>query len=239
MKYLQTETSLGNNECAGDAVQSERLVQLHIDQLQQQLDALPADAPLDERLQLTLDRAYALLEGNLFEEAWRIAREVLDTALAGALWLRAVEACDVMFQAEQPDSVKALAHGIWLGVTFPIDPELSVAMLQHLVDESPDRSDGAAVAAATACYLVELRAEERQQQDLQFFTHQLLGQVARRHSQVEEQEIFDFWVQQLELDDPDKFLPRLANVLDILVTGEWWFDRDALRARIPADSGDN
>ncbi|MCB1761393.1 MAG: hypothetical protein KDI68_16605 [Gammaproteobacteria bacterium] len=233
MKYLQTELQLGNNECAGDAVQPERLLQLHIDELQQQIEALPADASIDDRLHLTLDRCYGLLEANLYDEAWRIARAALDEAVAAQLWLRAVEACDVLFQCEKEESIKALAHGIWLGVTFPIDPELSVAMLQHLVDESPDRSDGAAVAAATACYLVELRAEGKQREDLQFFTHQMLGQVARTHSQVEEQEIFDFWVQRLELDEPGKFLPRLGQVLDILAGDQWWYDKDALRAHIP------
>ncbi len=233
MKYLQAETTLGNNECADDAIPPAQLAELHAQQLQEQLDALSADAPLDERLRLTLDRGYALLEGNLFEQAWEIARKALDESLPAELWLRAVEACDIMFQADQTDSVKALAHGIWLGVTFPIDPELSVAMLQHLVDESPGRSDGAAVAAATACYLVELRAKGKQKEDLLFFTNQLLGQVARAHSQVDEQEIFEFWVQQLELDDPDKFLPRLSKVLEILVADDWWFDREQLRSRIP------
>jgi len=233
VKYLQAETTLGNNECADDAIPPAQLAELHAQQLQEQLDALSADAPLDERLRLTLDRGYALLEGNLFEQAWEIARKALDESLPAELWLRAVEACDIMFQADQTDSVKALAHGIWLGVTFPIDPELSVAMLQHLVDESPGRSAGAAVAAATACYLVELRAKGKQKEDLLFFTNQLLGQVARAHSQVDEQEIFEFWVQQLELDDPDKFLPRLSKVLEILVADDWWFDREQLRSRIP------
>ena len=233
MKYLQSENRLGNNECADDAVQSEKLVELHIAELQQQIDALPAEAPLDEKLHLTLDRGYALLEGNLFDQAWHIARQVLDEAIANQLWLRAVEACDIMFQSDREESIKALAHGIWLGVTFPIDPELSVAMLQHLVDESPDRSDGAAVAAATAGYLVELRAQGKQKEDLQFFTRQMLGQVARNHSQVEEQEIFDFWVERLELNDPEKFLPRLSQVLDILTDGAWWFDKDQLRTHIP------
>ena len=138
-----------------------------------------------------------------------------------------------MFQSDREESVKALAHGIWLGVTFPIDPELSVAMLQHLVDESPERSDGAAVAAATAGYLVELRAQGKQQEDLRFFTRQMLGQVARNHSQVEEQEIFDFWVERLELNDPGKFLPRLSQILDILTDGAWWFDKNQLRTHIP------
>ena len=69
---------------------------------------------------------------------------------------------------------------------------------------------------------------------LLFFTNQILGQVARKHSQVEEQEIFDFWVQQLELDDPQKFLPRLSKVLEVLIGDSWWYDRSELREKIPA-----
>ena len=233
MKYLQTEAFLGEAEGSEDAVASSRLVEGKVDQLQQQLNELAPDTPLDTRLQLTLDKCYGLLELNRMEEAWSAASAALNDAVPGKLWLRAVEACDVMFQSDQPESLKALAHGIWLGVSFPIDPELTVAMLQHMVDESVDRSDGAEVAAATANYVVDIRSEGKQREDLQFFTMQMLGDVARRHSQVAEQEIFDFWIQQLELDDPSKFLPRLSSVLDVLVGSEWWFDRDALRATIP------
>ncbi|MEJ2395286.1 MAG: hypothetical protein P8Z77_11015, partial [Candidatus Thiodiazotropha sp.] len=200
------------------------------------LAALPQDAPLDKRLELEMEADYILLDLDRRDEAWNSARSLLDQALPESLWLRAVEACDILYQADQPDSIKALAQGIWLGVTFPIDPELSVAMLQHLIDETPDSSDGAAVAAVTACYLVDIRTPEGEREDLRFFANQLLGQVARRHSQVEEQEIFDFWVERMELDDPAKFLPRLAKVLDVIVEGEWWFDRDELRAQIPADA---
>ena len=233
MKYLQTETYLGEAESADDAVHSSKLLELRVSELRQQLEAVDQQAALEDRLRLSMDLCYALLEMNHKAEAWSIARESLDQAVSAEIWLRAVEACDIMFQSEQVGALKALAHGIWLGVTFPIDPELSVAMLQHLVDESPDRSDGAAVAAATACYLVDMRAKDKQREDLYFFTNQLLGQVARRHSQVEEQEIFDFWVQQLELNDPEKFLPRLGKVLDLLIEDEWWFDRERLRRKIP------
>ena len=235
MKYLQTETYLGGNECATDAETSAKVLELQRKDLEQKIEALGPEAPLDERLRLTLDMCYSMLQANLRQEAWDLARETLDRAVGADLWLRAVEACDVMFQSEGMEAVRALAHGIWLGVTFPVDPELSVAMLQHLIDDSPDRSDGAGVAAATACYLVDLRAKGKQRDDLMFFSNQLLGQVARRHSQVEEQEIFEFWVRQLELDDPGKFLPRLARVLDIMAEGRWWFDRDELRNRIPEE----
>lgn len=233
MKYLQTEAYIGANDCSQDALQPEKLAILRVDELQAQIDALASDAAPEQRLQLTLDRGYVLLQLNRFEEAWEAARGMLDQAVSNELWLRAVEACDIMYQADQPDSIRALAHGIWLGVTFPIEPELSVAMLQHLVDESPDRSDGAAVAAAAACYLVDLRTAGKQREDLQFFTNQILGQVSRRHSQVDDQEIFDFWIKQLELDDPGKFLPRLSKVLEVLVADEWWFEREQLRDKLP------
>jgi hypothetical protein len=46
-----------------------------------------------------------------------------------------------MFLSEGPDALVALGHALWLGVTFPIDPEITVAMLQHLVEESPEEAD--------------------------------------------------------------------------------------------------
>ncbi len=234
MKYLESESFLGESESSEDAVKSSKLLGISLDEKREALEALPADAPVQQRIGLILESGYILLDLDRADEAWEQCRPALDEALANELWLSAVEACDILYQAEKPDSIKALAHGIWLGVTFPIDPELSVAMLQHLVDETPDKSDGAAVAAVTATYVVDLRAEEGpERESLKFFTNQLVGQVARRHSQVEEQEIFDFWVERMELDDPGKFLPRLGKVLEVLVDDDWWFDRDELRTKIP------
>ncbi|MEW8586602.1 MAG: hypothetical protein AB2531_12635 [Candidatus Thiodiazotropha sp.] len=235
MKYLESEAFIGDNDSAEDAVKSSKLLQAKLQEKREALASLAADAPEERRLELELESAYILLDLDRQQEAWEIGKAMLDRALDQALWLRAVEACDILYQSEQADAIKALAHGIWLGVTFPIDPELSVAMLQHLIDETPDNSDGAAVAAVTACYVVDVRAEGAQREDLKFFTNQLLGQVARRHSQVEEQEIFDFWIERMELDDPGKFLPRLAKVLEVIVDDDWWFDRDALRAQIPTE----
>jgi hypothetical protein len=235
VKYLESEAFIGDNESAEDAVKSSKLLEIRLQEKRERLAALPQEAPLDARLELQLEAAYILLDLDRRDEAWEMTRGILDLAIDESLWLRAVEACDILYQADKTDSIKALAQGIWLGVTFPVDPELSVAMLQHLIDETPDKSDGAAVAAATACYVVDIRADGPEREDLKFFTNQLLGQVARRHSQVEEQEIFDFWVERMELDAPDKFLPRLAKILDVIAEDDWWFDRDTLRARIPSN----
>lgn len=232
MKYLQNQAILGDHDSADDAAVSTQRIEQQLVRIEQELAALePTDS--EQKLTLQIEHGYALLGLNNFDQSWKEARAVLDEAIMAEQWQQAVEACDILFQSEQPYSVRALAHGIWLGISFPIDPELSVAMLQHLIDETPDNSDGAAVAAAVANYIVDLRATGEQRESLQFFTTQLLGQVARRHSQVDEQEIFDFWVQQLELDQPDKFIPRMGKVLEVLAADDWWFDRDAIRAKIP------
>jgi hypothetical protein len=203
-------------------------LQVRLVDLQSRLDQLPEAADRLERARVQLDIADVLAEIERGAEAWPIARAAFDAFVAGADWQGAVEACDVLFRADQSESLSALGQGVWLAVSLPVEPGLSVKLLNHIVDETPDDSDGAAVAAATAVYVVDLRAVGRDHDDLGFFTRQLLGAVARRHGQVETQEQFDAWLMRLELDDPDKFLVRLRNVMDVLVQDDWWFSRDAL-----------
>jgi hypothetical protein len=169
------------------------------------------------------------------EEGWDAAREAFGAYLDAGDYGHAVEACDVLFGAEQPGSLSALGQGIWLAVTYPVDPELTVMMLDHLVEETPDDSVGGAVAAAAAAYVVELRTAGDQARTLRFFANQMLGRVAQRHGGVETQEQFQAWFERLELGDPERFLPRLRNVVDVLVQDDWWFDREALQRGIPVN----
>lgn len=231
--YLKQESFLGEAEDSEDAVRSSELLEQKLALLQKEISELDLQQS-DVRLKKQVESGYILIDLDRKDDAWTLGHEAFKQAIANQNWLAAVEACDIIYQAEKEDAVKGLSHGIWLGVTFPIEPELSIAMLQHLIDESPDRSDGSAVAAATASYIVDLRVEDdKRREDLKFFVTQMMGEVARRHSQVEEQEIFDFWVGQLELDEPQKFLPRLGQVVEAIVDNDWWYDRDELRKLIP------
>jgi hypothetical protein len=166
-------------------------------------------------------------------EAWPLGRTALDQLIALDDFELAADACDVLFQSEQPGSIAALGQGIWLAVTCPIDPEMTIELLSHVIDETPDDADGAAVAATTALFLADVRAQGRHRDDLMFFATQLLGTVARRHSGVETPEQLDKWMERLELKDPEKFLVRLRNVVDVLVQDDWWFDREVLQNRLP------
>lgn len=232
MKYLG-ENQFLDAESAEDTETATELLRQQLDDAYQSLQALPAEAGDIERAELQLKIGAILVDLGKGEEAFDIAKQAFDSYAQHQSWDGAVRACDVMFQADQPDSLAALGQGVWLAVTFPIDPNLTVNMLSHIVDETPDDSDGGAVAAAVARYIVDMRTEGKQHNDLAFFTNNVLGTVARRHSDVQSQEQFDYWVEKLELNDPAKFLPRLRNVIDVLVQENWWVDREAIWASLP------
>jgi hypothetical protein len=208
----------------------------HLDLLRERLrDLEAAGAPHDPReladTRLQLARTLVGLEQGA--DAWPLGRRAFDDFLALDEFELAADACDVLFQCEQPESISALGQGIWLAVTCPIDPELTIELLSHVIDETPDDADGAAVAATTALFLADVRAEGRHREDLMFFATQLLGTVARRHSGVATAAELDLWMERLELKEPEKFLVRLRNVVDVLVQDDWWFDREALQERLP------
>ena len=201
----------------------------------QLLATLPATA-IFERGPVLLSRANALLGLKRLEEAWKDARAAFNIFVTAERWSDAVECCDVLYQTEQPASITALAHGIWVAVTYPIDPEQTIVIMSYLVDETPANSDGAAVAAATAHYIVGIRCDsEEKHNSLAFLTSNMIARVAQRHGNVKSQEALDFWMHKLELKDPQKFLPRLGLVLNAIVGDEsaWWFNREELRSRLP------
>lgn len=236
MKYLRTDPSIMDADGAEDRQESSRLLEMQVEDLRQQLLQLPAGHEPAARADLLLQLARTYLRLEKMDDAWDAAREAFDLYATAEQWEGAVQTCDALFAADRAQSLVALGNGIWLAVTFPVDPELTVAMLQHVIDETPPESQGAAVAAAAAHYVVDLRAPEgRDRENLLFYTNQLLATVARRHSNVDDQAAFEQWFKKLELHDPALFLPRLRNVVDVLVQDDWWIDREALQQKLPVN----
>ncbi len=220
-------------ESGEDAIDSTEALEVRLAALRERIIADSPSAELLALAKLRLDEGELLNALERGDEAWKIVRPIFDLFAESGEWELATEACDVLSQTEHNDSMVALANGIWIGVTFPVDPQVTVSLLQYVIDDTPDDSDGAAVAAATAKYLIDMRAQEDTHNDLSFFATQMMGEVARRHSNVEDQQDFDQWTEKLELNDPSKFLVRLRNVVDVMAQDDWWVDRDQLRESLP------
>jgi len=234
LKFIR-DPAVGNADSAEDAKEETGALERLVARVGEELAALSPQANRLRRADLLLQLGRALVRLERGAQAWEAAREAFDIYLAEQGWEGAAQCCDILFLAGEPQSLAALGQGIWLAVTYPVDPELTVALLKHVIDETPPESDGAAVAAVAAHYVVDLRARDPQREDLLFYTNQLLATVARRHSDVDGQEKFAGWMRRMELDDPARFLPRLRNVVDVLVQDDWWFDREALQAALPAE----
>lgn len=202
-------------------------------QLKDKLAELEQAATPLERARLQLDVAELLILLERKPEAWILAREALNAALAEQAWQDAVEACNVLYQTGQLDAIPALGMGVWLAVTFPVEPDLTYAMLDHVVDETPNNSDGAALAAITARYVIDLRADDASHDSLSMLANNLVARVALRHGNVQDQAGMDAWLNELDLRDPQVFLPRLGKVVNAIVGENWWFDRDAIRDQLP------
>jgi len=235
LKYIREDPAVGSADDSTDAAEQTGMLKRLVADLRGQLAGLSPRAATLRRADLLLQLGRALVRLEQQADAWAAAREAFDLYVAEQAWEGAAQSCDVLFLSDQPESLAALGHGIWLAVTYPVDPELSVALLQRVVEETPPDADGAAVAAVTAYYLVDLRARDPQRDHLLLYANQVLATVARRHSGVDGQENFNKWIEDMELNDPSLFLPRLRNVVDVLVQDDWWFDRDALQAALPAD----
>ena len=235
LKYIKEDPSVGNADSSEDTKESTGMLERLVVTLRVDLAELSSVAEPLRRADLLLQLGRALVRLEQPVAAWDLARDAFALYVGERAFEGAAQACDILFLCDQPSSLAALGQGIWLAVTYPIDPELSVALLQHVVDETPPDADGAAVAAVAAYYLVDLRAREPQRDHLLLYANQVLATVARRHSGVDGQQAFNRWIEDMELSDPALFLPRLRNVVDVLVQDEWWFDREALQAALPID----
>ncbi|MEM8845053.1 MAG: hypothetical protein AAGB35_08420 [Pseudomonadota bacterium] len=199
------------------------------------LAALPSSASEVDSANVKLEIARAHLGLGDKDKCWESSLPLLSIFIEGESFQQAVEVCELLYLSEQDDSIISLAHGCWLAVTYPVDPALTVDMLSYIVDETPDNSDGAAVASVAALYLVELRAEGKEKDNLTFLAKQLVALVAKRHRNIEDEESIEIWIEILELNNLDELFTRLSKVIDAIVANNWWFDREELRAKLPVN----
>jgi len=234
MNDEQSNPGSGGTIHAIDQTDSLREIREALAKARKHLKSITDDGNPIDRARALLDVAELQLGLGRGGDAWIHAREAFSVFVDYEHWQDAVEAADILYQCDQPDSIAALGQGIWLAVTYPVKAQSTVTLLNHVIDETPDDSDGAAVAAMAAHYIADLRTEGDEKTSLSFLTTQLIAQVAKRHRGIEDQQTLNVWIEMLQLNDIPELLKRLATIVDVMVGDKWWFDREALRASLPA-----
>jgi len=154
IKHLNKDQDIFEGE---DVYGNEEQLKARLKDFENELVKMGDSSGVDERIKVLLEIGRIQVERYKGADAWDKAFTAFNLAADDELWELAVEACDVMFLSEGPDALVALGHALWLGITFPIDPEITVAMLQHLVEESPEEADTRAIAATVAHYVTSMR----------------------------------------------------------------------------------
>ena len=233
MNEQQSKTNAEGQIQAIDQTESLEEIRAALVKARKQLKSIPDDGDPVARARALLDVAEPQLGLGQAADAWLHAREAFSVFVDYQHWQDAVEAADILYQCNQPDSIAALGQGIWLAVTYPVKAQSTITLLNHVIDETPDDSDGAAVAAMAAHYIADLRTEGDEKTSLSFLTTQMIARVAKRHRGIEDQETLNVWIEMLQLNDIPELLKRLATIVDVMVADKWWFDRDELRASLP------
>ncbi len=234
MSQESKENKINSPIETSDAKESREFLAAKVTELSEKLANLPKVVAPVEKAVLLIELANAELGMTQMSDVWNLAKEAFDICIANEDWQMAIEAADLLYQTELPSAIVALGHGVWLSVTYPVEPEYTINMLNYVINETPDDADGAALAAVTAHFIVDHRTEGRKKDDLKVITGNMIAKVAQRHSKVETQMGLDVWMDKLELREPDIFLPRMGLVVGAIVgDGNWWFDRDELKAKIP------
>jgi len=233
MNDQQSKTSAEGLIQAIDQTESLQEIRAALAKARKHLKSIPDDGNPVDRARALLDVAELQLGLGQGGDAWLQAREAFSVFVDYQHWQDAVETADILYQCNQPDSISALGQGIWLAVTYPVKAQSTVTLLNHVIDETPDDSDGAAVAAMAAHYVADLRTEGDEKTSLSFLTTQMIARVAKRHRGIEDQETLNVWIDMLQLNDIPELLKRLATIVDVMVADKWWFDREQLRASLP------
>src|SRR5512135_74346 len=125
MKYLKDDASMRDADSSDELAEPTALLEAQLEEFRSQLLELPPNYDPLARADLLLQIGRTLIRLEQNQDAWDAAREAFDIYIGREAWEGAVQACDIMFIADQPESLPALGQGIWLAVTFPVDPELT------------------------------------------------------------------------------------------------------------------
>jgi len=213
MSNQPTDTGIQNAIQTIDQGESIKEIRETLAKARKHLKSMPEDSKPVDRARALLDVAEPLLGLGQGAEAWQTAREAFSVFVDYEHWQDAVEAADILYQSEQPDSITALGQGIWLAVTYPVKAQSTVTLLNNVIDETPDDSDGAVVAAMVAHYIAGLRTAGEEKESLTFLTTQMIARVARRHRGIEDQQTLNAWIEMYELNDVPGLLKRLGTFI--------------------------
>ncbi|MEI2578911.1 tetratricopeptide repeat protein [Scytonema sp. PRP1] len=127
--------------------------------------------------------------------------------------------------ADESNGLVYLAQAIWLTLRIQAPLADTIQIIHALYNTVPQGDELEALLGRTALFFCNSRGEGHPQlEELQKLSFRMLSAVVRAQG-IETQEVFDSWLAQQSLNEPEYFLPQLTQRLEEIVGDEWLFDR--------------
>lgn len=164
------------------------------------------------------------------EEDWHINRQSLAQANQSRDWDEVLRLLVYLGNKDgHPLAYHAMAQAAWLALkTNASIPNVVLTLYNLLVSVGP-RHEAAGAIASLANLMCDLRTPDHAEAELARIQAQQMLRYVGDGQRLESQEEFSAWVRDQKLDEPDHFIPQVMSLIDHLVAGEWWIDRQGLQ----------
>jgi tetratricopeptide (TPR) repeat protein len=128
----------------------------------------------------------------------------------------------------ESNNIVYLAQTVWLSLKIHTPLEDTIQRMVYLYQQVSQGDELQALLATTAQFFCQIHGEGHPQlEELQQLSSKMLIAAAGAQG-IETQEAFDAWIIQQQLNNPEFFLPRLSQCLEVIVGDGWLFEREGL-----------
>ncbi|MBF0176433.1 MAG: hypothetical protein HQL63_06235 [Magnetococcales bacterium] len=134
-----------------------------------------------------------------------------------------------------PHTHKAAAQRAWMALKSNVAAIAVVTALREVVMTIGPQHELAGPMGALAYFLARHRKGDDAGREFAVAqAQQMLHLICESQKVPEGEQAFQDWVVANRLNEPDFYLSKVIDGLEVMVMGDWWFDRNALQEELNA-----
>ena len=188
--------------------------------------------PHQEAVQATRDHD----DDRTPEENWNVALNSLKQYSKARKWDDCMEVLTFLAnQDNNPEMMKARAHASWLALKTQAPVAQATQVLYKLLMTLGSHHELAGPLASTANLLFHHRTPDHPDRPLaESHVQQMLLFASNLEMSASSEEV-QAWVRENRLDEPETFVPKVMESLEMMIGNEWWIDKEVIQQELERD----
>ncbi|MEB3181032.1 MAG: tetratricopeptide repeat protein, partial [Nostocaceae cyanobacterium] len=170
--------------------------------------------------------ALAFKQGDI-NRALELLKQSAQTLALAKAYIDLLTVLNNLSVADETNGLVYLAQATWLSLRIYAPIVKTINLIRALFNTVPQGNELEALLASTALYFCQVRGEGHPElESLQERSWEMISFAADAQG-ITTPEAFHTWFTQQQLNEPEYFLPRLAQHLEAIVGDGWLFERDS------------